>query len=60
MNKIIKRASIRLEIGYTYFGFFQTIDKYNLNEFSKVWKKPKYNSLSNKCLVFDISTDIGN
>ena len=32
MNKIIKRAIIRLEIGYTYFGFFQTIDKYNLNE----------------------------
>ena len=23
-------------------------------ESSKVWKKPKYNSLSSKCLIFDI------
>ena len=29
-----------------YFGFFF--------ESSKVWKKPKYNSLRNKCLIFDI------
>ena len=28
-----------------YFSFFQS---------SKVWKKPKYNSLKNKCLIFDI------
>ena len=27
-------------------------------ESSKVWKKPKYNSLSNKCLIFDIHIDI--
>ena len=31
------------------FGFFQTFE-----ESSKVWKKPNYNSLRNKCLVSDI------
>ena len=32
----------------------------NLIESSKVWKKPIYNSLSNKCLIFDVYIDIEN
>ena len=41
-----------------YFVFFQTFEDQNLRRSSNVWKKPKYNSLSNKCLIFDIYIDI--
>ena len=35
-----------------YFGFFQTLKP--LIGSSKVWRKPKYNSFRNKCLIIDI------
>ena len=31
-----------------------------LIESSKVWRKPKCNSLNNKCLIFDVYIDIEN
>ena len=38
-----------------YFGFFQTLKDFKPPiESSKVWKKPNYNSLKNKCFAFDL------